>query len=412
MRGLIVHYIFPPPTFPLRSTMKRVPLVRIVLIAAVAAAIAIHFAGQTSVAAVKEAPKADSAAAASKTPSPKIEGNMAWYNPQDWGVEGRAWNDTEKYYHRFPARAKKTLRKPVWGLSTKSAGMLVRFETDSDRIDVRYDLTSGTLGATHFAPTGMSGVDLYSKDKDGKWRWCGISKPDKKSKTECILKNLPRKKREFMLYLPLYNGLNSLFIGAAKDAGFKPIPPRKQRPVVFYGTSIMQGGCVARSGMAFSSILGRRLDVPVVNLGFSGNGTMDDSVGALMAEIDAAVYVIDCLPNMAAKAVAAKTEPLVRQLRKARPNTPIVLVEDRTYDNSWINPAAMQRNLTSRKALKAAYDRLVAAGVKGLVYVKGDGLLGDDSEGTVDSSHPTDLGMMRMADSMEPVLRPLLEGKK
>jgi lysophospholipase L1-like esterase len=132
----------------------------------------------------------------------------------------------------------------------------------------------------------------------------------------------------------------------------------------------------------------------------------------LMAEIDAAVYVIDCLPNMSDKAVAAKTEPLVRQLRKARPNTPIVLVEDRTYDKAWIVPSVMQRNLTSRKALKDAYERLVAAGVKGLVYVKGDKLLGDDSEGTVDSSHPTDLGMFRMADSMEPVLRPLLEDKK
>ncbi|MBN2296359.1 MAG: SGNH/GDSL hydrolase family protein [Pirellulales bacterium] len=378
--------------------MKKILPSHVVLVAFLAL-FAVHFGNRDSL-------------AAEKAVAPKIEGNTAWYNPEDWGVEGRVWNDTEKYYHRFPARAKKTVRKPVWSLSTNPAGMCVFFETDSDRIDVRYDLTSGVLHASHFAPTGKSGLDLYSRDKDGKWRWCGINKPGSKAETKTMIKDIPRKMREFMLYLPLYNGLNSLYIGVNKDAVFKPVAPRKEKPIVFYGTSIMQGGCVARAGMSFSSILGRRLNVPIVNLGFSGNGTMDASVGDLMAEIDAAVYVIDCLPNMDDKAVAAKTEPLVRQLRKARPDTPIVLVEDRTYDNSWIKPSSMQHNLSSRKALKAAYDRLVAAGVKGLVYVKGDGLLGDDSEATVDSSHPTDLGMMRMADSMEPVLRPLLKTQK
>ncbi len=362
------------------------------------------FAEQPCIAAEKEA--------ASAAVSPKVEGDVAWYNPQDWGVEGRMWDDTEKYYHRFPAKAKKTVRKPVWGLSTNSSGMFVRFETDSPRIDVQYDLTSGNLAARHFSATGKSGLDLYARDKDGKWRWCAVTQPERKTATYTMLKDIPRQKREFMLYLPLYNGLESLLIGVAKDASFRPIAPRKDRPIVFYGTSIMQGGCVCRAGMAFSSILGRRLDVPVVNLGFSGSGTMDKSVGDLMAEIDAAVYVIDCLPNMNAQAVAARTEPLVRQLRKARPDTPIVLVEDRTYDYSWIKPSAMQRNLSSRVELKKAYDRLVAAGVKGLVYVKGDRLLGDDNESTVDGSHPTDLGMVRMADAMEPVLRAALEEKK
>ena len=115
---------------------------------------------------------------------------------------------------------------------------------------------------------------------------------------------------------------------------------------------------------------------------------------------------------MNAKAVAARTEPLIRQLRKARPNVPIVLVEDRTYGQAWLKQSALQRSLSSREALKKAYDSLLAAGVKGLFYVKGDGLLGDDNESTVDGSHPSDLGMVRMADSMEPVLRAALEGEK
>jgi len=84
------------------------------------------------------------------------------------------------------------------------------------------------------------------------------------------------------------------------------------------------------AGMAYPAILGRRLDRPTLNLGFSGNGTMDLEVAALLAELDAAVYVIDCLPNMNASAVAERTEPMVRRLRSARPKAPIVLVEDRT----------------------------------------------------------------------------------
>jgi lysophospholipase L1-like esterase len=106
--------------------------------------------------------------------------------------------------------------------------------------------------------------------------------------------------------------------------------------------------------------------------------------------------------------VAERTEPLVRQLRAARPQAPIVLVEDRTYDNAPLVPAHRQRHAASRAALRATFERLEAAGVKGLVYVAGEGLLGSDGEATVDASHPTDLGMLRMADALDPVLRPLL----
>jgi len=99
----------------------------------------------------------------------------------------------------------------------------------------------------------------------------------------------------------------------------------------------------------------------------------------------------------------------VRQLRAARPAAPIVLVEDRTYANTWLVPEHRQRHAGSRAALRAAYERLKAAGVAGLFYIAGEGLLGADGEDTVDASHPTDLGMLRMADAMEPVLRPLLQ---
>jgi hypothetical protein len=131
----------------------------------------------------------------------------------------------------------------------------------------------------------------------------------------------------------------------------------------------------------------------------------------LLAELDAAVYLIDCLPNMNAAQVEERTGPLVQTLRQARPDTPIVLVEDRSYANAVLLPGPRERNASSRAALKKVYEKLVADGVKGLHYLPGNKLLGDDGEATVDSSHPTDLGFVRQADAFQKVLEPLLSRK-
>ncbi|HAH43398.1 MAG TPA: hypothetical protein DCM07_00825, partial [Planctomycetaceae bacterium] len=169
------------------------------------------------------------------------------------------------------------------------------------------------------------------------------------------------------------------------------------------------GGCASRTGMVYTAILGRRLDRPVINLGFSGNGRMEPEVSKLVAELDASVFIMDCLPNVTAETVARETEPLVKTLRAAHPDTPILLVEDRTYSNAYLKKSSQERHRTSREALRKAYEKLKQEGVKNLYYLEGETLLGDDSEDTVDSSHPTDLGFFRQANAFEKVLRPILE---
>jgi hypothetical protein len=160
--------------------------------------------------------------------------------------------------------------------------------------------------------------------------------------------------------------------------------------------------------MVHTAILGRRFDRPVLNLGFSGAGTMDAEVGSLLAELDAAIYVIDCLPNMGAADVGAKCRPLVMQLRTARPDVPIVLVESRRHTNSWALPALNRQHDANHAALEAVYEQLVKEGVTKLFYIEGDHLYGDDAEGATDGSHANDLGFMRQADVFEPVLRAAL----
>lgn len=336
---------------------------------------------------------------------------VLFYDIRALGVEGQGWSDIKAPYDRLPAKAQETARAPVWNLSHDSAGLCVRFESDATAISARWTLTQANLAMPHMAATGVSGLDLYVKTAEGQWHWMAVGKPVAQTNTVTLVGNLPAGRREYLLYLPLYNGVTSVEIGIPKGAMIAkaaPRPAERTKPIVFYGTSITQGGCASRPGMCHPAILGRRLDRPVINLGFSGNGTMDADIAALLGEIDAAVYVIDCLPNMTAKTVAERTGPLVTAIRKARPTTPILLVEDRTYADAFLIEGKAQKSAQCRAALRAANDALVAAGDKNIGYLAGEKLLAADGEDTVDSSHPTDLGFVHQADAFQAALEPLL----
>lgn len=336
---------------------------------------------------------------------------LAWTDVVDWPIEGRAFAARKAPYDRLPAAAEGVVRKEVWDLSRNSAGMAVRFATDSPTLRVRYRVSSERLAMAHMPATGVSGVDLYGRDGDA-WRWLEVSRPQKQSVEHTMFaKAKAGERREFTLYLPLYNGVDKLELGVAVDAKLAPLPPRgaARKPIVVYGTSIVHGACASRPGMAWPAILGRRLDREVVNLGFSGNGRMEPEVGRFVAELDAAAFVIDCLPNMNSVQVAERTEPLVAQLRRARPTTPILLVEDRTFGNAWFDAARRAEHAKRRQALRDAHARLVAGGDADVHLLGGESLLGDDLDGTTDGSHPNDLGMFRMAEHVHAALAPRLK---
>jgi hypothetical protein len=333
-----------------------------------------------------------------------------WYDLRLLDVEGRGWTETTAFYDRLPSRAEGIVREAVWNLSRNSAGLCVRFITDATTIQARWTLTSSKLEMPHMPATGVSGLDVYVKH-EGRWRWLAVGFPKEQTSRVSLVSGLPPGPREFLLYLPLYNGVSSVELGLPKEAKLAkgdPYSPGHRKPIVFYGTSITQGGCASRPGMVHTAILQRRLEFPVVNLGFSGNGKMEPEMATLFAELDPAVYVLDCLPNMSAAEVTERVEPFVEVLRKAHPETPILIVEDRSYTDSFLISAKRQRNTDSRAALSAALKRLTSTGTKHLAYLTGEELLGDDGEATVDSSHPTDLGFVRQADAFEKALMPLL----
>jgi len=350
------------------------------------------------------------AAPAAQHVTPKVEEGVHWYNPQDWGIEGKGWNDTERYYDRLPKKAHGVVRDVVWNLSRHSAGMVVRFASDSPTIKIRYKLLSSRVAMTNMSAMGTSGVDLYGQLPDGRWSWVACSKPDKQEINAVLVTGLKPGYRAYMAYLPLYNGVESLEFGVNAGSWFVAQPPRTEKPIVFYGTSILHGASASRPGMPHAAILGRRLNKPFINLGFSGNALMEPEIASLLTELDPAVYVIDALPNMVPTLVKERAENFLRKLREAKPKIPIVCVEDRTYGDAPFIQSRRDRNDGSRKEFKIAYDKLIKEGMTGLSYVEGENLLGDDFEATADGSHPSDLGFWRQAAVLEPVIRKALAG--
>lgn len=339
-------------------------------------------------------------------PSPALQ----WTDLRKLDVEGRGWNDTPEFYDRLPARAEKLVPAPVWGLSRDSAGMLVRFVTDATDISARWAVASTNLAMPQMAANGASGLDLYVKEGN-RWRWLGVGKATGCTNTCELIGKLIPGEREYLLYLPLFNQTKFVELGVAtnrfiRKAGVWGTGVRK--PIVFYGTSILQGLGAERPGIMHSAILGRRFNWPTINLGFSGNGRMEPALADLLAELDPSVYVLDCLPNMNPAQVAERVEPFVQRLRAAHPQTPILLVEDRVYANSFLSQWRPGFHAENHTALRAAFDRLQKSGVKNLHYLSADHLFGDDGEWTVDGSHPNALGFMRQADAFANVLEPLL----
>ena len=325
----------------------------------------------------------------------KVEPVLRWVDARELTIEGKGWADTTGPYDRLPPRAQDVVTGQVWQLSHNSAGICVRFITDSKKIEATWD---GGGAMSHMAATGNSGLDLYEKQRD-RWIFKAVGKPKAGKTTTKLAENLPVTPTEYLLYLPLYNGVTELSIGVEKDATLRKAPARRNKPIVFYGTSITQGGCAARAGMCYTAILGRWLDREVINLGFSGSGRMEPAMADLCGELDPALYVLDCLPNLTTEMVKTRVVPFVKKLRLARPDTPVLLAENED----------LKSDHPQNVALHEAFAKLKSENVRDIHLLECGGVLERRENGTVDGVHPTDLGFLWMAEKYEPAMRELLE---
>ncbi len=328
----------------------------------------------------------------------KSVNNARYYDHSHFLIEGTAFADSarESLYDRFPISVKNKVREPVWSLSRNSAGVSIRFFSNSTTIRVKWELLSD-LRMNHMAETGIKGIDLYFKGRDG-WQYVNTARPEGKTNDFLLVGNMSPERREYRMYLPLYDGVTRLEVGIDSLAYISKPEKHKGRPIVFYGTSITQGGCASRPGMVHTSIISRKLGLECMNFGFSGNGRMEKPVVDLIAAIDALFYVIECSENMTPEEINENSAPLLSVIRQQHPHTPVVFVNNMTYENSSLDEMSMKGIIAKNEMIGNVFRKLTEAGNKNLYFIDKSRSLGLDHEATVDGVHLTDLGFMRYAD--------------
>lgn len=337
-----------------------------------------------------------------------VADGLKWIDGQYLPIEGR-WtlgNTEDCYYARLPNNLSTNINEGVRWMRCNTSGMQFRFRTSSRKLVIKWKNSGSAMD--HMPATGVSGIDIYTFDaeKNG-WRYVLTGRPGARQDGWFSVQASIEPRTPICINLPLYNGIEGFKLGIEPSSVVKPLRPRRSgisKPVVFYGTSITHGGCASRPGLSFVNIIGRNLDVPVHNLGFSGCGRMEYELSDVLAKIDASCYVLDCLWNMDYGMVANRYEPFIRNLRRLRPETPIVMAEGSSVFGT--TPGGTEL------FIKSLYDKLIAEGWQNLVYLPKTDMYVGDSEGTVDGCHPNDWGMMSMAKAFGAAVKQALKLKK
>lgn len=316
-------------------------------------------------------------------------------------------------FRRIPEQVAKSVSLGVYELHANTTGGRVKFITDSPYVAISVKLEN-ICRMSHFALTGSAGFDLYAKE-DGKDLFKGTFIPpyDMVDGYDGILefkdsKFAPpeRKLREITVNFPLYTDVKSIYIGLDGESEILPPTPYKyDKPVVYYGHSITQGGCASRPGNSYPAIITRRLNCDHINLGFSGNGMGEDEIAEYIAGLDMQVFVYDYDHNAPDMEHLKNThERMFKTIRKAHPDLPVIMMTSTTM------PIFMDDAEGRRQIIYTTYKNALDSGDKNVYYLDGDKIYNHtDDSSTVEGSHPSDLGFMHIADTVEELLKEILK---
>ena len=301
-------------------------------------------------------------------------------------------NECRKYpFQRFPNKYLGSIRKEVWDLSENNAGISIRLRTNSKNLNLKWNVKLD-FRMNHMTDAGIKGIDIYNNIND-QWQYLSTGLP-RSSNNEHLIKFKNAHNKTLCLYLPLYDFIIDLSIGVDDDSSLYFIK-NDNKPIVFYGTSITQGGCASRPGMAHTNIISRNTIHPCINLGFSGNGHLETEIGDILSKIDAKCLIIDCLPNVSIQQIESQLIPLVESIRKSdNINTcPIIFVEQPIMHDYYIDEDVTEKNYILSKKIKECEQ----LGFKDIYLIHQEGSLGLDRESTVDGVHYNDIGFQRFA---------------
>lgn len=340
-----------------------------------------------------------------------------WYSPleQPFHLAGFGWLEEEKLYRRLPVHPHWTLPEAVDSLANCTAGGQIRFTTDTVSLAIKVKLTS-SANMYHMPATGQCGFDCYlgKPGEHGEQLYYGTIRYDhKQTEYESVMyQGMERESRSITLNFPLYQGVVEVWIGLDPSARIEPPAQYASKDkIIFYGTSITQGGCATRPGMAYTNIISRRINREVLNLGFSGNGKGEPELAHMIAQIaDPACLVLDYEANCVSTELLQATLPeFIRIFRDRHALTPILVVSRITYAKDIFDDQMRQDKEERKQVQMRTVNQFRDAGDARIYFLDGSDLLGEDAhECTVDGVHPTDLGFLRMADGLTPVLRNIL----
>jgi hypothetical protein len=334
-------------------------------------------------------------------------------------IINKGWDNTTEPYTRLPQQYMDSCREDQQWLYNHSSGIAVRFATNSKRIAAQYNLKNN-FHMQHMAMTGIKGTDLYFLNEERNvWEHVNTARPQEKNykadsiQSKLYVENLDGEMHEYMIYLPLYDGINWLQIGVDSTAELiqpQVENPRKMGKIVIYGTSIQQGGCASRVGMVPSAMIQREYNLECVNLATSGQARMDFYIAEALASIeDAICYVIDPVPNCTKDRCDTATYDFIKILRTLRPEVPIVMVEGLMYPYTRHSSFHAEYLPQKNEGFRRGYEQHLAQNPKGLYYMTHDGQVAPEMEGTVDGVHLTDYGFRAYADLLEVKIKEALD---
>ena len=307
----------------------------------------------------------------------------------------------QPHFRRLPAEVAAATSDGVAALSKHTSGGRVRFCTDSPFVCIKTEMNSISL-FSHMPASGAAGFDLFIDSPDGaESRYVRTFMPPwhttdagYESKIDLGSKKL----RYFTINFPSYSGVDELLVGLSEDATLgEGLPYRDAAPILYYGSSITQGGCASRSGNIYQNVVCRRTNFDYINLGFSGNGRAEDAIVDYMASLDISAFVCDYDHNSPSRAHLSATHyKMYEKIRAAHPDIPYIMLSKCDLDNDY------NSNLARREVVYESFCRARANGDKNVYYIDGASIFRGPYQNmcTVDSCHPNDLGFALMADAI------------
>ncbi len=332
--------------------------------------------------------------------------SLFWIDRRHAGVEidGAAEIDS---FSRIGDKELPLLPQNIQWTATCTPGVRMRFCTDSDYIALKAVIRY-TDDLSHMPRSGSGGFDLYAGETGQIPQFRKVFMPEAgRPEVSGEIAFQDRRRREILIHFPLYNGVAEIAIGLPPDALLlAPEPFLYRYPVVFYGSSITQGGCASRPGNAYPAIVCRELRADMVNLGFSGNAKGEPEMARCIASMPMTAFVMDYDYNAdSAEDLRRTHEPFFRIVRERHPDLPILLISKPNVDFD------REESDRRRAVILDTYRRAKNRGDRRVYFIDGADLFGEnDRDGcTVDGCHPNDLGFWRMAQTVLPVLRQALE---